>query len=128
MRTTGTAANGHFGGERDGQKGAPTTTDQVLAEAEAVIVATDAGREGELIWCYIREVCGYPGPAKRLWLSASTPGAVRAACAALRPRMTHLDATARARSEADWVVGMNAAMALSARHGGLWSAGCVQTR
>ena len=52
---------------------------------------------------------------------------MRAAFAALRPPMVHLAAAARARGQADWVVGMNATMALSARHGGLWSAGRVQT-
>ncbi len=99
----------------------------LLAKAEAVIVATDAGREGELIWAYIAEVCGYTGPASRLWLSEGTPAAVRSAFAALRPPMGDLADAARARGAADWLVGMNATMALSARHGGLWSAGRVQT-
>ncbi len=99
----------------------------LLRKASEVIVAADAGREGEAIWEYIRELCGYAGPAQRLWLSESTPAAVRAAFAALRPPMVHLAAAARARGQADWVVGMNATMALSARHGGLWSAGRVQT-
>ncbi len=100
---------------------------RLLGQAAEVVVATDAGREGEAIWEYIAEVCGYAGPAQRLWLSESTPAAVRAAFAALRPPMVHLAAAARARGQADWVVGMNATMALSARHGGLWSAGRVQT-
>ncbi len=100
---------------------------RLLHQAKSVVVATDAGREGELIWAYIRDVCAYKGPVQRLWLSESTPAAVRAAFGALRPPMSSLEAAARARSEADWVVGMNATMALSARHGGLWSAGRVQT-
>ena len=100
---------------------------RLLAKAETVVVATDAGREGELIWAYIAQACDYRGPVRRLWLSESTPAAVRAAFAALRPPMTALEAAARARSEADWVVGMNCTMALSVRHGGLWSAGRVQT-
>ena len=79
------------------------------------MVATDAGREGELIWCYIREICGYTGPTQRLWLSESTPAAVKSAFASLRAPMCDMDAAARARAEADWVVGLNATMALSAR-------------
>ena len=112
---------------REGRTQQLNIVKRLLAKATETVVATDAGREGELIWAYIREVCGYQGPAKRLWLSESTPGAVRAAFASLRPPMTDLEAAARARSEADWAVGMNATMALSARHGGLWSAGRVQT-
>ena len=99
----------------------------LLRKAESVIVATDAGREGELIWFYVRALCMYSGPVQRLWLSENTPAAVRAAFAALRPAQTALEAAARARAQADWLVGMNATMALSARHGGLWSAGRVQT-
>ena len=99
----------------------------LLRKAEAVVVATDAGREGELIWEYIREVSGYDGPAQRLWLSEGTPAAVRAAFADLQAPKADLAAAARARACADWVIGMNATMALSARHGGLWSAGRVQT-
>lgn len=111
-------------GERSGQL---ETIRGLLAQAEEVVVATDAGREGELIWEYIAEICGWKGPARRLWLSESTPAAIRAAFAALRPPMVDLARAARARAQADWVVGMNATMALSARHGGLWSAGRVQT-
>ncbi len=112
---------------REGRTAQLAVIRHLLAEAEAVVVATDAGREGELIWEYIREVCGYAGPAQRLWLSESTPTAVRAAFAALQPPRSDLAAAARARACADWVIGMNATMALSARHGGLWSAGRVQT-
>ena len=100
---------------------------RLIAQAEEVVVATDAGREGELIWEYIAELCGWQGPTCRLWLSESTPAAVRAAFAGLRPPMADLAQAARARAQADWLVGMNATMALSARHGGLWSAGRVQT-
>lgn len=99
----------------------------LLGHAGEVVVATDAGREGELIWEYIAEMCGWTGPTRRLWLSESTPEAVRAAFAALRAPQSQLAQAARARAQADWLVGMNATMALSARHGGLWSAGRVQT-
>ncbi len=112
---------------REGRSQQLGVIQRLLRQAETVIVATDAGREGELIWEYIAEAGGYQGPVERLWLSESTPAAVQAAFGALRPPMTNLAAAARARSVADWVVGMNATMALSARHGGLWSAGRVQT-
>ena len=112
---------------REGRKDQLNVIRTQLKQAEAVIVATDAGREGELIWEYIREVCGYRGPAERLWLSESTPAAVKAAFAALQAPKSDLAAAARARACADWVIGMNATMALSAHHGGLWSAGRVQT-
>ena len=112
---------------REGRTAQLNVIRRLLAGADAVVVATDAGREGELIWEYIAEVCSFHGPVERLWLSEGTPAAVRAAFSALRPPMTDLAAAARARSAADWVVGMNATMALSARHGGLWSAGRVQT-
>ena len=112
---------------REGRSEQLETIRRLIGEAEEVIVATDAGREGELIWEYIAEVCAWRGPTRRLWLSEGTPAAIRAAFERLRPPMTALAQAARARAQADWVVGMNATMALSARHGGLWSAGRVQT-
>ena len=99
----------------------------LLAQATEVIVATDAGREGELIWSYIRGLSGYTGPERRLWLSETTPAAVTRAFTALEPPHLALRQAAEARARADWLVGMNATMALSTRHGGLWSAGRVQT-
>lgn len=112
---------------REGRAGQLAVIKRLLAKADELVVATDAGREGELIAAYILDLCPFRGPVQRLWLSESTPPAVKAAFAALRPPMRDLEAAARARSEADWAVGMNATMALSARHGGLWSAGRVQT-
>lgn len=112
---------------REGRSDQLETIQRLLGDAEEVIVATDAGREGELVWCYIRDLSGYEGPVRRLWLSESTPAAVREAFAHLRPPMVALEAAARARSEADWLVGMNGTMALSSRYGGLWSTGRVQT-
>src|SRR5579875_1267412 len=114
---------------REGRGGQLNVVRRLLGKAPEVVVATDAGREGELIWEYIRQVCGYRGPWQRLWLSETTPEAVCAAFTTLLPGQAKADlaAAARARSEADWLVGMNATMALSARHGGLWSAGRVQT-
>lgn len=114
---------------REGRSKQLEVVRELLGHADEVIVATDAGREGELIWEYIREVCAYGGPWRRLWLSETTAAAVRAGFAALLPGPAKADLgrAARARSIADWLVGMNATMALSARHGGLWSAGRVQT-
>ncbi len=112
---------------REGRAEQLETIRGLLRDAEEVIVATDAGREGELVWCYIRDFSGYEGVVRRLWLSESTPAAVREAFAHLRPAMVALEAAARARSEADWLVGMNGTMALSSRYGGLWSTGRVQT-
>lgn len=112
---------------REGRSGQLGVIKRLLKQADELVVATDAGREGELIAAYILDLCPFRGPIKRLWLSESTPAAVKAAFGSLRPPMVSLEAAARARSEADWVVGMNATMALSARHGGLWSAGRVQT-
>ena len=112
---------------REGRAGQLAVIKRLLAKADELIIATDAGREGELIAAYILDLCPFRGPIKRLWLSESTPAAVKAAFGALRQPMTALEAAARARSEADWAVGMNATMALSARHSGLWSAGRVQT-
>lgn len=99
----------------------------LLGRAEEVVVATDAGREGELIWDYIRLLTGYRGSEQRLWLSETTPAAIRRAFATLIPPRLALRDAARSRARADWLVGMNATMALSARHGGTWSAGRVQT-
>ena len=102
---------------------------KLLAQADHVVVATDAGREGELIWEYIRELTGYRGSFERLWLSETTPVAVKKAFGELRTAagMRHLAQAARSRALADWIVGMNGTMALTARHGGLLSVGRVQT-
>src|SRR4051794_40363298 len=101
--------------------------------ADELICATDAGREGELIFRYILELCGCTGkPARRLWLSSLTEAAIREAFRRLRPLsdFAALYAAARCRSEADWVVGLNATRYYTVRHragGLLWSVGRVQT-
>src|SRR5262249_59645271 len=96
--------------------------------------ATDAGREGELIFRYILELAGAAGkPARRLWLSSLTEAALRGAFRSLRPLADYdpLYAAARCRSQADWVVGLNATRFYTVRHrdagGLLWSVGRVQT-
>src|SRR5881275_687129 len=84
---------------------------RLFRAADELVCATDAGREGELIFRYILELSGCTGkPARRLWLSSLTEGAIRDAFARLRPLADYdaLYAAARCRSEADWVVGLNA--------------------
>ncbi|RUL88195.1 DNA topoisomerase 3 [Tautonia sociabilis] len=106
---------------------------RLLREADEIIVATDAGREGELIARSILELTGTTRkPARRLWLSSLTREAIREAFARLRPLSDydHLYEAARCRSEADWLVGLNATRYETVRQrstGVLWSVGRVQT-
>jgi DNA topoisomerase-3 len=102
-------------------------------EVELVINACDAGREGELIFAYLYDLATVKKPVERLWLSSMTKKAIGEAFAQLRPgeEMKPLEAAARSRSEADWVVGMNATRAASIRlraaFDGAVSLGRVQT-
>jgi DNA topoisomerase-3 len=86
-------------------------------DVDLVINACDAGREGELIFAYVYEKAGSKKPVKRLWLSSMTQGAIRNGFEHLRPRgeLASLEAAARSRSEADWIVGMNATRAATIR-------------
>ena len=100
----------------------------------SVVNACDAGREGELIFRYVVRFAGGGPPALRLWISSLTDEAIRRGFAALRPgaQLDPLGDAARSRSEADWLVGMNATRAITARGrvaGGsaLYSIGRVQT-
>jgi DNA topoisomerase-3 len=101
--------------------------------AEELVCATDAGREGELIFRYILDYAGCPGrPHTRLWLSSLTEDAIKQAFANRKPGAAYenLHDAARSRSEADWIVGLNATRAYTVRYGGsgvLWSLGRVQT-
>jgi len=102
-------------------------------DVEAIVNACDAGREGELIFAYIYSTAKAKKPVQRLWLNSMTKKAIADAFAALRPgeEMEALEAAARSRSEADWVVGMNATRAatirLRAAFDGAVSLGRVQT-
>jgi len=102
-------------------------------DVELVVNACDAGREGELIFAYLYEKAGARKPVKRLWLNSMTPAAIRTAFAQLRPgeELALLEAAARSRSEADWIVGMNATRAATIRlrssFDGAVSLGRVQT-
>ena len=107
-------------------------------QAEEIVCATDAGREGELIFRYILALCGCEQkPIRRLWLNSLTPDAIKEAFKNLKDGHDYdsLYAAARCRSEADWIVGLNATRCYTVRHGRfgggtdrvLWSIGRVQT-
>src|SRR5215208_470967 len=102
-------------------------------DVEAVINACDAGREGELIFAYLYEKAGARKDVRRLWLQSMTKQAIEQAFGDLFPReaKASLEAAARSRSEADWIVGMNATRAatirLRASFDGAVSLGRVQT-
>ena len=102
-------------------------------DVDVVINACDAGREGELIFAYVYETAKVKKPVQRLWLSSMTRKAIQEAFDELRPgeELESLEAAARSRSEADWVVGMNATRAASIRlraaFDGAVSLGRVQT-
>ena len=98
-------------------------------DTEDIICATDSGREGELIFRYIYRQAGCRKPVRRLWISSMTDAAIREGFASLRPSSDYdaLYASARCRSEADWLVGMNGSRAYTLRYGALLSLGRVQT-
>ncbi|MCG2646144.1 DNA topoisomerase 3 [Alloprevotella tannerae] len=98
-------------------------------KADRIIVATDAGREGELIFRYIYQHLGCRKPFDRLWISSLTDKAIREGMANLKPGSCYdnLYHSAKARSEADWLVGINASRALSIARKGGYSLGRVQT-
>src|SRR5438034_2042672 len=102
-------------------------------DVDLIVNACDAGREGELIFAYLYEATGATKPVRRLWLNSMTRKAIQEAFDHLRPgaEMGALEEAARSRSEADWLVGMNATRAASIRlrsaFDGAVSLGRVQT-
>ena len=94
-----------------------------------IICATDAGREGELIFRYIYEAAGCRRPVSRLWISSLTPDAIRTGFEKLRPGSEYdrLADAASGRSRADWLVGMNLSRAYSITYNEELSVGRVQT-
>jgi len=109
-------------------------------DVDRIVNACDAGREGELIFAYLYESVfgvsptdGGPKPVERLWISSMTKQAIREGFERLRPgeQLQNLEQAARSRSEADWLVGMNATRAATIRGrawvGGVVSLGRVQT-
>ena len=103
---------------------------RLFEESERIIVATDAGREGELIFRYLYQYIDCHTPFDRLWISSLTDKAIREGLNNLRNGgdYDNLYLAARARSEADWLVGINGTQALSLAAGrGTYSIGRVQT-
>jgi DNA topoisomerase-3 len=94
-------------------------------DIDRVVNACDAGREGELIFTHIYETSGVDKPVERLWINSMTKQAIREGFEKLRPgeQLEPLRDAARSRSEADWLVGMNATRAATTRRG--WGAGVV---
>lgn len=98
-------------------------------DVKEVIIATDAGREGELVARWILEKAGVKKPVKRLWISSVTDKAIAEGFRNLKDgkRYEHLYASAEARAEADWYVGINATRALTCKFNAQLSCGRVQT-
>ena len=103
---------------------------RLFKESEQIIVATDAGREGELIFRYLYHYTGCTTPFVRLWISSLTDKAIREGLRNLEAggKYDNLYLAAKARSESDWLVGINGTQALSIAAGhGTYSIGRVQT-
>lgn len=103
---------------------------ELFSKADSLVVCTDAGREGELIFRYIYNYIGCNHPFQRLWISSLTDKAIKEGFQNLKPGSDYdnLYQSAKARSQADYIVGINASQALSIAAGrGSWSLGRVQT-
>jgi len=94
-----------------------------------IVIATDAGREGELVARWILEKAGNQKPTKRLWISSVTDKAIREGFSKLKPGKDYdnLYRAALSRAEADWLVGINATRALTCKYNAQLSCGRVQT-
>ena len=107
-----------------------TVKDQMLRkDVQEIIIATDAGREGELVARWIIEKAGVKKPLKRLWISSVTDKAIQTGFKQLKDARQYesLYMAAVARSQADWIVGINATRALTAKYNAQLSCGRVQT-
>lgn len=98
-------------------------------DVDKVIIATDAGREGELVARWILDRAGCHKPIKRLWISSVTDKAIREGFSSLKDgrRYNSLYSAAKSRAEADWLVGINATRALTCKYNAQLSCGRVQT-
>ncbi|MDO7904897.1 DNA topoisomerase 3 [Paenibacillus sp. JX-17] len=113
----------------------PRTKDQLKIIGElakrcnAIVNACDAGREGQYIFALIQQQLKLKQPVKRLWISDLTAESISRGFSQLHEaaEFEHLTQAARARSEADWLIGMNASRAFTTRHNALLSVGRVQT-
>ncbi len=119
--------------ERSRKQMSVVTSQLGREDVEQVVNACDAGREGELIFAYLYEKAKSKKPVQRLWLNSMTTAAMKSAFESLRPAEDYalLEQAARSRSEADWIVGMNATRAATIRlkssFDGAVSLGRVQT-
>ncbi len=123
--------------ERVGIKPLPKTRPQLKAisqlanrkDVSEAIIATDAGREGELVARWILQYVKFKKPVKRLWISSQTDKAIKQGFKQLRPSKEYdnLYYSAVARAEADWLVGLNVTRALTVKYKDSLSAGRVQT-
>ncbi|MEH6942567.1 DNA topoisomerase III [Bacillus sp. JJ722] len=104
-------------------------TQLLRKDVDSIVIATDAGREGELVARWIIEKAGVKKPIKRLWISSVTDQAIKQGFRHLKDgkEYENLYASAQARAEADWLVGMNATRALTTKHNAQLSCGRVQT-
>ena len=98
-------------------------------EYDKVVIATDAGREGELVARWILIKAGCRKPLQRLWISSQTDKAIKEGFASLKPASQYdaLFRSAQSRAPADWLVGLNVTRALTCKHNAQLSAGRVQT-
>ncbi len=98
-------------------------------EYDKVVIATDAGREGELVARWILIKAGCRKPLQRLWISSQTDKAIKEGFASLKPASQYdaLFRSAQSRAQADWLVGLNVTRALTCKHNAQLSAGRVQT-
>jgi len=100
-----------------------------MPEIDDLIIATDAGREGELVARWIMKKAGWHKPIKRLWISSLTERAIKDGFNNLKPGKDYepLFAAAECRAEADWLIGLNVTRALTCKYNAQLSAGRVQT-
>ncbi len=98
-------------------------------EVDKVVIATDAGREGELVARWIIQKAACKKPMLRLWISSQTDKAIKEGFASLKPsaQYDNLYRSAQCRAEADWLIGLNVSRALTCKHNAQLSAGRVQT-
>jgi len=98
-------------------------------DVNELIIATDAGREGELVARWIMKLAGWKKPIRRLWISSQTDQSIREGFASLKPGRSfdNLYQAAVCRAEADWLIGLNVTRALTCKHNAQLTAGRVQT-
>ena len=106
-----------------------TVSKLMHGDISELVIATDAGREGELVARWIMEKAGWKGKTSRLWISSQTDKAIKEGFASLKPakQYDNLYKSAQSRAEADWLMGLNVTRALTCKYNAQLSAGRVQT-